>query len=130
MIPTTGADGGCRTGERLMAIAPEVRKRLAQFAKSSRTRVASFTRDMPSRWQPTQITDPRTSQPFTDVSAWEAIAAYLDGDGEVEEMELDIPRGKKGFVFFLPGANGVRIYVKLQNCGDHVRGRSFHIAER
>jgi hypothetical protein len=53
----------------------------------------------------------------------------LRQDAVIEEVVLDKPPGKIGYVLKLPGANNRKIYVKLQVCGDHVRGRSFHESE-
>jgi len=84
---------------------------------------------MPCRWQPRQFTDPRSRQAFTDESAWEYIVQNLQANVEIQEMTLDKPAGAKGYVLKLAGANKRKIYVKLQICGDHVRGRSFHESE-
>lgn len=41
-------------------------------------------------------------------------------------IELDIPRGKTGYVMKLDGYGGDEIYIKLQLAGEFVIGRSFH----
>lgn len=113
-----------------MAVSAEIRMRLIVFARSRRTRQTQFTPEMPSRWQPTQLTDPATRQAFTEDGAWQYIADHLAQDAPIEVITLDKPQGKTGYVLKLPGANGIVIYVKLQICGDHVRGRSFHASEK
>ena len=47
----------------------------------------------------------------------------------IEEITLDKQPSKTGYVLKLPGAGKHKIYVKLQVCGDHVKGRSFHESE-
>ncbi|HEY6254396.1 MAG TPA: hypothetical protein VIY51_01240 [Xanthobacteraceae bacterium] len=112
-----------------MAVSASIRTRLAAFAQSKRTRLVEFTRRSPSRWQPRQFTDPRSGQAFTDQSAWEYIVDHLQSGIPIEEKRLEKPPGAKGYVIHLPGANKRKIYVKLQICGDHVKGRSFHESE-
>jgi hypothetical protein len=103
-----------------------IRKRLIAFAQSKRTRRVEFTPQSPSRWQPRQFTDPRSGQAFTDEGAWEYVVQNLEAGIPIQEKILDKPPGAKGYVLYLPGANSSMIYVKLQVCGDHVKGRSFH----
>jgi hypothetical protein len=115
-----------------MAISAKIRSRLACLARSRRTRQVEFSSQSPHRWQPAQTTNPKTKQVFTEDAAWEFIADAIDSGAPIEEIILDKPPGKTGYVLKLPGANST-IYVKLQLLGSHVRGRSFHpsdIAER
>ena len=112
-----------------MAVGADIRKRLVALAGSRRTRRVEFTPQSPSRWQPRQFTDPRSRQAFTDEGAWEYIVDHLNADVPIEEIVLDKPLGAKAYVVHLPGANNANIYVKLQICGDHVKGRSFHETE-
>jgi hypothetical protein len=112
-----------------MAEASAIRNRLIALAESRRTRLVEFTPRSPCRWQPRQFTDPRSGQAFTDESAWEFIVDNLQCGIAITEMALDHPPGKKAYVLHLPGANKRTLYVKLQICGDHVKGRSFHESE-
>ena len=112
-----------------MAVAASIRIRLIAFSASRRTRIVEFTPRSPTRWQPRQFTDPRSGQAFTDESAWDYIVEQLQCDIPIEEISLDKPPGAKGYVIYLPGANKQKLYVKLQICGDHVKGRSFHESE-
>jgi hypothetical protein len=57
------------------------------------------------------------------------ISQSLSEGVDIEEIELDQPAGAVGYVLLLKGANRRKIYVKLQICSDHVRGRSFHESE-
>ena len=109
-----------------MAVPADIRNRLASFACSRRTRQVEFSAASPHRWQPTQTTNPRTQQVFTEDAAWEFVAEAIEGGAPIEEMALDKPPGKTGYVLKLPGSNGSTIYVKLQLLGNCVRGRSFH----
>jgi hypothetical protein len=110
-------------------MAAAVRSRLIALAQSRRTRRVEFTPHSPCRWQPRQFTDPRSGQAFTDQSAWDYIVDQLQAGVPVEEKALDKPPNAIGYVIYLPGANKTRLYVKLQICGDHVKGRSFHESE-
>jgi hypothetical protein len=112
-----------------MAKLDAIRCRLIRLCESKRTRRAIFTSDMPSKWQPRQFTDPRSGQAFTDDGAWTYISQSLAMGVDIEEIVLEQPAGAAGYVFFLAGVNKRKIYVKLQMCGNHVRGRSFHESE-
>jgi hypothetical protein len=75
------------------------------------------------------VTDPETSQPFTEDAAWAYIERALKDGAELEEVILRKPPGKTGFVLHLPGVQS-RIYVKLQLASREVIGRSFHVCDR
>jgi hypothetical protein len=105
------------------------RAALIRLCESKRTRVVTFTSEMPCRWQPTQFTDPRTRQAFTDEGAWSYIVEHLEAGLEIQEMTLDRPKGAKALVLMLSGVNAPKIYVKLQICNGRVVGRSFHESE-
>ncbi|MHC6155299.1 hypothetical protein ACVSQB_26305 [Bradyrhizobium elkanii] len=102
---------------------------LIRLCGSKRTRIVSFSAEMPCRWQPRQFTDPRTRQAFTDEGAWSYIVEHLEKGAEIREMTLERPPGAKAFVLLLPGVNAEKIYVKLQICAGRVVGRSFHESE-
>lgn len=112
-----------------MAVAASIRARLIVLAECRRTRIVEFTARSPNRWQPRQFTDPRTRQAFTDESAWNYIVEHLQRGIPIDEIALEKPPGAKGYVIYLPGANTQKLYVKLQICGNHVKGRSFHESE-
>ena len=107
----------------------EIRRQLAQRARSRRTRTSAFSRELPGEWTPTAITRPGGSEPYTDDSAWEAVADALEGGCEIEVISLEKPPGKKGYVLLLESAVGVPIYVKLQLTAEGVHGRSFHYSK-
>lgn len=102
---------------------------LIRLCGSKRTRIATFTPEMPCRWQPTQFTDPRTRQAFTEDGAWSYIVVHLEAGVEIQELILDRPPGARALVLLLPGVNAQNIYVKLQICAGKVVGRSFHESE-
>jgi hypothetical protein len=83
---------------------------------------------LPNRWEPGSVRVPGSDDYFDTAGAWDFICALLDQGVEVEEMLLDNPPGKKGYVIFGEGANGQRIYIKLMFLGNLVAGRSFHIS--
>jgi len=84
---------------------------------------------MPCKWSPLGITQPGTSFPFTDDSAWTYVADAIDAGCEIATIALDNPPGKIGYVMLLASANTTPIYVKLQLLSGRVLGRSFHYSE-
>lgn len=103
---------------------------LIRLCESRRTRIVTFTAEMPCRWQPRQFTDPRSRQAFTDEGAWTYIVRCLKDGVDIEELILKRPPGAKAYVLYLPGVNAQKIYVKLQMCGGRVIGRSFHESDK
>jgi hypothetical protein len=76
------------------------------------------------------MTDPRTSEVFTEDAAWEYVAHHIDSMAEIEVIDLSVPPGKKGYVMLLPSHDcKISIYVKLQLGADCVVGRSFHYSK-
>jgi hypothetical protein len=106
-----------------------IRRDLRRRAGSKRTRGSEFTPEAPCKWQPTQVIDPRSQEPFTDAGAWDFICDLLDGGCEIEEIDLQRPPGRKGYVLTTEGVENQIIYVKLQLTGDKVLGRSFHYSK-
>ena len=87
----------------------------------------------PCDWRPRAVVDPRDpdQQVFTEVGAWEFIAELLESGNEIQEIELDNPRGKTGYVILASGgAQRLDIYIKLQLGNGAVIGRSFHYSEK
>lgn len=104
---------------------------LIRFARDKRRRLVKHNDKYPSPWHPTGLTNPTTREVFTDAGAWEWVADQLEAGVEVWSAELDHPPGKIGWYFTVPSAYPPdEIYVKVQACGDHVRGRSFHPSEK
>lgn len=111
-----------------MAIPEDIRRRLAAFCGSRRTRSREFVRERPCDWQATSLTDPRTKCTFTEDGAWEYIAEQIKAGIEICVIDLQQPLGKKGYVLKLPSHNvSTKIYVKLQFGSNCVFGRSFHL---
>ena len=78
------------------------------------------------RWEPGTLRHPETGELFDTESAWSYIVELLAAGTEVEQMVLDHPPGKAGYVLFGRSGRGQRIYIKLQLVGSKVVGRSFH----
>jgi hypothetical protein len=109
----------------------DVRRDLIRFSREVRRRKAQHTSEYPSRWHPTGITNPLTGCVFSDAGAWDWIAEQLEAGIDAWRLVLDQPPGKIAWYFTVPTPhNSEPIYIKLQHCGDHVRGRSFHYSER
>ena len=107
-----------------------IRRDLSFRAKSKCTRNAKFTKDRPSDWRPTQVTNPKTNEYFTEVSAWEFIVERLEEGHPIEVIPLRKPPGKKGYVIKVKtGIEPELIYIKLQLARSVVFGRSFHYSE-
>jgi hypothetical protein len=104
---------------------PEHRRQLARLALKKRTR--RVPDDLPCRWRPETVVNPEDQQPFTPATAWEFIAQRLeDLKQEIEEIVLDKPAGKTGFVIKCAVATRV-IYIKFHSeQGRTILGRSFH----
>src|SRR5690242_2069435 len=105
---------------------------LARSARAKHLRVHAWTREMPTHWNPTGVMNPVTGMVFTDVSAWEFIAALLEDGYPMSEVVLDQPPGAIGYVMIVPLADGTPdLYIKLHPYGGgRVYGRSFHYSER
>ena len=68
--------------------------------------------------------------PFTTNGAWQFIEEKLADGHPLEEVILDTPPGKKGYVMKIElGPNQRKLYIKVQlGCGA-VIARSFHYSE-
>lgn len=109
-------------------ISDAVRRTLIQRCGSRRTRGSSWSKKMPTEWNPEQLLHPnRTREYFTEDSAWEFIQVLLEANCPIEVKELDQPPGVAGYVIIVKGHPPTdKIYIKLQLTGDKVWGRSFH----
>lgn len=68
---------------------------------------------------------------FTDAAAWDFVASRLEEGEEVEVIELNRPKGAKGYVMKIQLRPGEpKLYVKLQMGPTKVIGRSFHYSDR
>jgi putative zinc finger/helix-turn-helix YgiT family protein len=85
---------------------------------------------MPSDWRPQQVRDPRSRQYFTPNGAWEFITECLEAGQGLEEVLLQKPEGKTGYVMQVDvGSDRPLLYIKLQLGSGAVIGRSFHYSE-
>ena len=95
------------------------------MARRKRARTVFFSRECPSEWCPHTVTNPEDGQPFTDAAAWELVADLLDGQEPLEEVELNHPPGKTGYVM-VPCIAERKVYIKFQLGAGKILGRSFH----
>lgn len=89
-----------------------------------------FSPTRPTHWAPTEVRSPSSGEAFTPDGAWAFIAELLEGGCEIEEITLEQPPGRKGYVVLTKGCEGEEIYIKLQLGSGQVIGRSFHISRR
>ena len=119
-------------GESQTGIGEETRHQLVVLARRSGARITEFRRDRPTDWRPGRVRNPDglLDTHFTDASAWELIATRLEHGEEVRVIELQTPRGAKGYVMTIDlGPNVPALYVKLQLGSGKIIGRSFHYSE-
>lgn len=106
---------------------PNIRKELAALAANKKKRVSSFSRPMPTEWNPLQVLHPRTGFPFSDAGAWAFIADLLESDVELKKVTLDKPPGKEAYVMKVDGCQArPKIYIKIHFGSNGIVGRSFH----
>ena len=125
----SAATGG---GESQTGIDEETRHQLVVLARRSGARITAFRRDRPTDWRPGRVRNPDglLDTHFTDASAWELIATRLEHGEEVKVIELQTPRGAKGYVMTIDlGPKVPALYVKLQLGSGKIIGRSFHYSE-
>lgn len=69
--------------------------------------------------------------PFTETSAWALIALLIEDGHPIEEIELEMPPGAKGFVLLVDLVDDSNtLYIKLQLGGNGIFCRSFHYSNR
>lgn len=97
------------------------------------SRVAEFTEEAPIDWRPYSVKDPRPERffaTFTKDSCWEFILEKLEEGHEIEEVNLEKPRGSKGYVMKIDmDTKEPQLYIKLQIGIDKAIGRSFHYSK-
>ena len=89
-----------------------------------------FQTTYPSEWTPTRVLNSETGLPFSDWSAWDYIARLLEAGHRVQEIILQIPPGKIGYVMQVAQPDGREIYIKWMNGPRGIIGRSFHYSYR
>lgn len=113
-----------------MNVSNDIRWQLIALARSRRTRTSLFTAARPTHWAPFEVRRPDCGEAFTPDGAWAFIVELLEGGCALEEVELEQPRGRKGYVILVEGWEGEQIYIKLQLGSGQVIGRSFHLSKR
>lgn len=105
---------------------------MAKKASSRRTRVRTFSPELPSDWSPYSITNPRTGFVFDDDSAWMLIAQELIEGQQVQSTILTKPKDKIAIEMLHDlDPNKPFIYMKVHmGARDKVVGRSFHWSTR
>lgn len=108
------------------------RRQLVTLARRRDARIATFSRDRPTDWRPTEVRNAHgvLDTHFTDSTAWELIAARLEQGEEVSVIELRQPKGATGYVMLIDlGSDVPELYVKLQLGAGKIFGRSFHYSD-
>jgi hypothetical protein len=110
----------------------ELRLEMATKARSSKTRITGFSRELPVDWNPYTVISPFTGLPYTDQSAWDLIADLLeDQTCKAEFITLDKPAGKKAVVIIHALQQTKQpLYIKVHMERDKVIGRSFHYSTK
>jgi len=101
----------------------DARHQLAMLARRKKARDLAWPRD----WRPHTVRDPSTGEYFTDAGAWEFIADCLEAGEPLDEIALDNPPGKLGYVVQIDTDESTpRIYIKVRLGAGKVLGVSFH----
>jgi hypothetical protein len=104
-----------------------IRHELAVLAARKESRIVGWSQGLPCDWKPEQVRNPATGLYFTPNGAWQYVADLLRGGEPLEEMTLEQPAGKRGYVMRVKLGSGMpELYIKLQLGGGKVIGRSFH----
>jgi hypothetical protein len=106
-----------------------------EMSKKSRhrdSRINSFSKKMPIRWEPHNIINPKTDFAFSDDSAWDLIANLLeDLEYPIKVIVLDKPPGMEAIVIMhVLVPTQPELYIKVHMGHQKVIGRSFHISTR
>lgn len=123
------------TGDRNLpsGIDEAIRHDLVVLARRSEARRYKFTRHRPTDWRPDEVRNPHglLDTYFTDSTAWELIATRLEQGQEVTVIEMNQPKGAKGYVMSIDlGPDVPCLYIKLELGPGKIFGRSFHYSEQ
>jgi hypothetical protein len=110
----------------------QIRQQLASLARQPSKRVTEFSVEQPTEWQPYAVRNPEWPDLFfSDASAWALIADHLESGVSIQEVDLEKPQGKKGYVLLIQVGPVHVVYVKLQlGAAGKIIGRSFHYSTR
>jgi hypothetical protein len=84
-------------------IPQQLRTEMVRRARDKRSRFVEFDVTEPCVWNPTQVLNPQSNLPFTDITAWHYIADQLEGGCAVCAVCLRKPPGKTGYELRLRG---------------------------
>lgn len=113
-----------------MDVSNDIRWQLIALARSRRTRTTRFSPARPTHWAPFEVRRPDGGEAFTPDGAWGFIVELLEGGCAIEEIVLERPPGRRGYVIVVDGWGEDKIYIKLQLGAGQVIGRSFHVSKR
>jgi len=109
----------------------DARARLSRLARRKELRISRWTKERPCEWRPLEVESPETGLPFTEVRAWEFIAALLESGHTLREVQLEQPPGEIGYEMVVDlKAGQPKLYIKVQFLGGVILGRSFHYSDR
>ena len=109
-----------------------VRCQLIVLARRPGAHIAQTRPGRPIDWRPRDVRNPDglLDTHFTLATAWELIADRLERGQEVTVIELNQPKGRKGYVMSIDmGPDVPSLYVKLELGSGKIIGRSFHYSE-
>lgn len=113
-----------------MVVSNDIRWQLIALARSRRSRTHLFSRSRPTHWAPSEVRRPDTGAAFTPEGAWAFVVEQLEGGCAIEQIALETPPGRTGYVLLIDGWEGQKIYIKLQLGSGVIVGRSFHLSTR
>ena len=105
-------------------VSNDLRREIVRRARDKKLRTFEFE---PTVWNPTQVLNPESKIPFTDITAWHFIADQLESGCHVQAVELHRPKGEIGYEMLFQGLPDYpKIYVKVRLHKHRIIGRSFH----
>jgi hypothetical protein len=105
----------------------EIRHHLCVLARRNAWTVPHWRDGTPNRWHPLTVRDPSSGEFFTEAGALEFVAELLEKGHQIEEVVLEKPPGRLGYVMQVEmGTGRPLLYIKLQLGRGQIICRSFH----